>query len=800
MPRIEAPLPIMSAIPITCAGEMDLDGIKMQVKDLLFMMDLQEYTRNDPPTHTILLSSMNILLLNELLAQNTPNESLIDAYLNVLLDHLLPKDAPLLSVIFDQFYTLAQLVPLYHSKLGPEREVLVVQRLVTGIRSAFSDVDAPPSEQDELIAKLIIVLLEWLMVLPHDWLMRHHSLREQVFAVLEESLRKGTVTKMGRSHSVMLTSKNVTASGSSSPGKSLDRLPPVIPADPTTEPDNDDEVCLGREAAEFALVHLMHHLKNFSPEYGPTMMNSHINEPGWHHPGDDRILYFSIGDTCILALQQLGDGGLSGRAQVRITIRNAAGRFTWDAHTFMETFSHRTTQSLFPPTEPHRWQDLGRLREFEWMSSASVVDRPTPYNPHSSLMSEPMKRSLKMMPIYEDGKVDLEKTDMLNELLAYITEEHPECIEKGQRTSLNIPSPIPEVRQKGVNRVAEYCKEQVEAEGRVARRYGNAIGHQAILPAQPDGPSPMIPSFQFCRQFLASFGFLTPTESADMPLSINVLTKTTGLARDLKGLDMKQAREAIKIALLYVSPGQEDELAILRNTPDVCSPAYNEFLRALGWRVDLATHHGYAGGLELGMTLDNQALYYCTSTTELIYHEATRLTLSEDQTEARLMVAKKRHIGNDHVHIIWNEHYRDYRPSPRGDYGNVNIVISPGPAHLYRVSIFRESSIVPFGPLVDGALLPRALLGPLVRCTAICAHRAVLSSLGRLSRLPLSQRGRDLALIVTRHAQQKWSLEQFLNYALFATQQLPEEMPKDHRPTPPLEGQLENLQIEQEAQ
>ncbi|PJF19756.1 hypothetical protein PSACC_00385 [Paramicrosporidium saccamoebae] len=766
VPRIEAPLPIMSAIPITCAGEMDLDGIKMQVKDLLFMLDLQEYTRNDPPTHSILLSVVNVLLINELLAQTTPSETLVDGYLNVLLDHLLPKDAAVLPIIFDQFLALAQLAPLFQGKFGIEREVLIVQRLVTSIRSAFSDVDAPAGEQDELISKLIVTLLEWLMVLPHDWLTKHHSLREQVFAVLEESLRKATLTAMSRSQSVMGIRSGAV---SPSPRKSLDRLPPPPSRDDSTSED-EEEPCLAKEAAEFALVHLMHHLKNFSPEYGPTMVNSQISEPAWHQPGEDRILYFSLADSAILALQQIGGADLDGKPQMRITIRNAAGRFTWNSHSFIETFDHRTS-SLFPADAPEKWQDVGRARDFDWISGR-VSDTIERFNPLKSLRE--FTRSPKMMPIYEEGNVELEKTDMLKELLDYIGEEHPGCINK-ERTSLSLPNPVPEAQREAVQRVEEYCKEQIEAERQVAQQYAKAAGHEAILPSQPSTKA--IPPFHYCRQFLAHFGFLSPLENADSPLPIHVLTKTTGLGRDLKGLDMKHARKVVKVAVVYIGPGQEDEQTILQNTPEMCSDAYNELLRSLGWRVDLATHPGYTGGLELGMTIDNKALYHCNSTTEVVFHEAPTL-VSTDDSDSK-MISKKRHIGNDHVHIIWNEHYRDYRPSFRGDYANVNLVVTPGAGHLYRISIFRESSIPPFGPLFDGALVPRPLLGPLLRATAINAHRAVLTLLGRSMRHPMSHRARDLALIVERHAQQKWSLEQVLSYCMFGNMVLPEEMPKE---------------------
>lgn len=81
-----------------------------------------------------------------------------------------------------------------------------------------------------------------------------------------------------------------------------------------------------------------------------------------------------------------------------------------------------------------------------------------------------------------------------------------------------------------------------------------------------------------------------------------------------------------------------------------------------------------------------------------------------------------------------------------------------------------------FGPLFDGALVPRALLGPLVRETSIAANRAVLNWLGRSQpRHAMSYRARDISTIVQRYAMFNWSIDSFYSYCLFANNLLPEE-------------------------
>lgn len=51
-------------------------------------------------------------------------------------------------------------------------------------------------------------------------------------------------------------------------------------------------------------------------------------------------------------------------------------------------------------------------------------------------------------------------------------------------------------------------------------------------------------------------------------------------------------QEILKIGVIYVKPGQDDQKDILRN--DNASPLYREFVDGLGWPVDLKSHRGYS--------------------------------------------------------------------------------------------------------------------------------------------------------------------------------------------------------------
>lgn len=56
---------------------------------------------------------------------------------------------------------------------------------------------------------------------------------------------------------------------------------------------------------------------------------------------------------------------------------------------------------------------------------------------------------------------------------------------------------------------------------------------------------------------------------------------------------------------------------------------------------------------------------------------------------------KKRHIGNDHVHIVWCENTKDgYEPSTiRSQFNDAHIVIYPLQNGLFRIQIFKKPKV-----------------------------------------------------------------------------------------------------------
>ena len=119
----------------------------------------------------------------------------------------------------------------------------------------------------------------------------------------------------------------------------------------------------------------------------------------------------------------------------------------------------------------------------------------------------------------------------------------------------------------------------------------------------------------------------------------------------------------------------------------------------------------------------------------------------------RQQIHKKRQVGNDHVHIVWCEFERDYLPSMiTSHFNDVHIIIYPLVNGLFRIQIRRKEEKVPlFGPLLDGMTVPKSILAPLVRLTALNANRSVRYNTPGYTR-PFLARKKYIEDIISRYS------------------------------------------------
>ncbi|KAJ2072624.1 hypothetical protein GGH13_002556 [Coemansia sp. S155-1] len=113
------------------------------------------------------------------------------------------------------------------------------------------------------------------------------------------------------------------------------------------------------------------------------------------------------------------------------------------------------------------------------------------------------------------------------------------------------------------------------------------------------------------------------------------LVKSESLFRDIRALDRIHARETIKVAVLYVGPGQWSEAEILSNSLLDTSGSYRSFVDSLGWQVNLATFQGFTGKLESNGSDGESCPYYADESIEVAFHEAA--AMPKDQKDMRQM-------------------------------------------------------------------------------------------------------------------------------------------------------------------
>jgi hypothetical protein len=187
----------------------------------------------------------------------------------------------------------------------------------------------------------------------------------------------------------------------------------------------------------------------------------------------------------------------------------------------------------------------------------------------------------------------------------------------------------------------------------------------------------------------------------------------------LSTLDKLRPRISYRIAVLHVGKNQSTQHQIMHNIDTTTS--FHAFLNGMGWKVDLVQHraNGYfMGGLD--QKVHPHMLYHGSSVREVGFHVVPWMTLHRHDAQ---QIERKRHIGNDIVHIVWCDNPKGYDVSTfLSMVTEIFIVLIPLPGgKLVKVQIFSRDIELIFGPLQDGAVVSRAIVGLLARRTAVNA-------------------------------------------------------------------------------
>nr|XP_046268407.1 ral GTPase-activating protein subunit alpha-1 isoform X4 [Scatophagus argus] len=807
--------------------------------------------RDEPsaPARCVALCSLGIWLCEEL-AHGTQHPQIKDA-LNVICVTLKYPNKNVALVASDILHLLISHVD-HLQKFPPETPKKIVEILIATITYLLPSTESSPHELDKrLVVSLLLCLLDWVMALPPKTLLQPVQTRSPpekdqptktllscIYKVLHGCVYGAQSFSSPKYYPLQLSDLLSPDYDPFLPLESLREPEPLHSPDsersnklqPVTEVRSRIQQGLVSIAARTVITHLVNHLGHYPMSGGPATLSSQVCEnqdnpfcesadlgPELFHSPNLQFLVLN-GSTLLSVYQIRSESGVPGGgmtaglssapANVRVIIRDVAGKHSWDSAVLYGP----------PPCSPNSPTHTF-LSHTQSPHSANLHLRTPPGGP-------PIKMGVKREDSEEEGQGEKEEEEDERQVFQAegemeegeerkVSEEEKgdqrggeeEEEEEEEKQSLHRMDREEDQGQSGLEQLLapplakRVCREAVPAwdsltEGDDALdEMLQYLGYsspeclqRAGMPLNIPAPPPVCVSEKqendvinaILKQSAAEREFVlhrgeelnmravqqtepetqTPQSafyycrllinilglnSWEKRSNFHLLRKNEKLLRELKNLDSRQCRETHKIAVFYVAEGQEDKHSILTNTAG--SQAYEDFVSGLGWEVDLTTHCGFMGGLQRNRSTGQTTPYYATSTTEVIYHVSTRMPHDQDHN----LTKKLRHLGNDEVHIVWSEHSRDYR---RGiiptEFGDVLIIIYPMKNHMYSIHILKKPEVPFFGPLFDGAIVDMKILPTMVRATAINASRA-LKSLIPLYQNFYEERARYLETIVQHH-------------------------------------------------
>ncbi|XP_019874544.2 probable Rho GTPase-activating protein CG5521 isoform X2 [Aethina tumida] len=714
----------------------------------------------------IALSALGMFVYKEL-ANQTFHPKVSDA-LNVLLLALKFNVKVIAQLTSNILFVLCDHAPLLWSQY-PRLGNSVIRTLCLAL-FRHAPLASTAGESDKALGTALLLCLgEWCMKLGPARLLevseygetRGTCLLLQVFTVLHKIV-------MG-----MASSEN--AGGLSQPSLNDDFDPNIVSDDlgksgglhtPKSNGQCEQAIVL---CAKTVLAHLVTYLSHFPMAIGAARLSSLVVEQDDvpNLASDDlnssiftapNIQLFILTKNVIASLVELpaldlpGGGVTAGLStadkQVRVILRDLSGKSCWDASILYKTPDNIVSEDDALPEVENNVNKWGPMSYFQ---PESLMVGTLQNLPQRAMRHRPPN----VLPNVSNSAPDL---DQLDDLLQYLGHTSPECLEDVSRR-LNEPAAPPmsfELESEAIQSVISQRNAELEE--------NRCLQTSDSMPTQPlSRPNSRTETeretsldtvssqqalncimeqkaFQQCRLLFSQLGLA----GWERRRQLHLLNKNERLLRELRNLDMQSCRETHKVAVIYVAPGQEDKNSILSNQGG--SAAYEQFLAALAWEIELEGHTGFLGGLPrqgTGLT----APYIATSFLEAIFHVATRMPGEAPDA----VHSKTKHLGNDEVHIVWSEHWRDYRRDiiPT-EFCDILIVIYPLGNNLNRVTINCKDDVPHFGVLFDEAIVESNILAGLVRATAICASRAKRITYEHYQQY-YEERAKSLDIVVTKH-------------------------------------------------
>ncbi|XP_050439323.1 ral GTPase-activating protein subunit alpha-1 isoform X2 [Adelges cooleyi] len=698
------------------------------IKDTVIMIMLKVAKREPLGlARCITLSNLGMFLCQEL-GNNSKHPCIKEAIITLLLA-LQFKNEKVSQVACDIVMLLRDYIP-HLLKYYPDIPPKVLEVLSATLANMLPIGDG----NKRLLTSLVFCLAEWTMQIPIPLLLEprpKQSLSMTVFMIIDamsrncndktiENLRKATEINLEYSNEFLF---DITLDNLKTEELKNNSMFSEHNMAPTHLNSSRHSLQI---ASRMIINHLLNHLGQFPMLIGPARLCSMVSEH------DDILnsitdqltidifavpniqLFMSVTNMLLTSIIELPalevpGGGITaglrtGLNQVRILQRDLIGKSCWD-------ISPLYCGPNFDPDKDFSETFLeDTIRENSGNQESIMVSCGTNFQTQHTMRH----RAPDVLPTFENSADDL---DNLDDLLQYIGYTSSECLEDMEVLLNNPASKSPMSSQLEQDVMSTILGQQIMDNNYTEKLLCSYYNRLEKRPQCSVHKSP----FQNGRALFSELGFT----SWDQRRQIYQLQRNEKVLRELRVLDAQCCRDTHKIAIIYVADGQEDKVSIISNTGG--SQAYEDFISALAWEVELETHNGFMGGLQRNKNAGTTTPYYATSFLEVVFHVATRMPTTTNQ---EAYIQKARHLGNDEVHIVWSEHSKDYR---RGiiptEFCDILIVIYPLPNDLFRIQVSRKPEVPYFGPLYNEIIVQKPILANVVRCTAInasCAKRSMI--------------------------------------------------------------------------
>jgi hypothetical protein len=295
-----------------------------------------------------------------------------------LLEHISVKNIKVACAAADGIALLAEAFPKLRA-FDADFIMLIIEKVIWSISDhLISDEKSKLNLRDvavscTIVSRLFRILLEWLMVVPSQFVSNPNvSLR--ITEAIEETIH---ASLSGLEFVVEAANQNKESNTTDNNLLEIQQLYHSM-----------------KESAENTLIHLFHHVDNFGPPFGVAMMNSQIND----YLGDEKMdmdnhHYLAINNHTIVGFIDVPE-----QQKVRILIRDPAGKFTWDMKYFYDLD-----------------KDIDESQTCSFQQQAWLGQRPLPsYSKHDGFSTESI------------GVIKAD--DVLDLALTRFNSEHPECV------------------------------------------------------------------------------------------------------------------------------------------------------------------------------------------------------------------------------------------------------------------------------------------------------------------------------------------------------------------------------------